>query len=1391
VFSKLFRICSANVSLKMFGFFSSKKKKDEARRMEKADSFYEEELSDDINNDYEQKGMNDDEYRRRVTEEIAKRKSIARGGKVKPPTPTAASTTAHRPMSINPKAAPTPASTKTTSVTPPQSGQVQSGMKAAPSASGTVVPLGRPPAAASSRPPASAPAVVAGAVSSSKSAPPSTTSSNAHRPNPSTTSAPVTPASATSKTSSSAAKPFVPDPKAIQQLVALGFSYPASAYALKIKNNKANMAADFLLQSSEAEIKALLAADAAQNPSATKPTSTTPSSTSATALHTATTTGTSSPKSSSPTPGATPADSGAAKINPVDAAMAAILAKREALKKKQAAEKLQKTVSKKLLSSKSKTLTPTETAATSEPVNAAVYDRLSNYKTKGVSACEAQEEEDKQRGDAQERRRKALSRTPSTRSPERVTSAESSVLGTPPRGGGSPLKRAGSQRDSLYNKKTESMLLKEKQDEEDRAKKEAHDRKWKKMTSPVGAGGHTSESEPEVFDKLYSKKLESHEIAEKVKDEEKARLEKLEAHISGRAGAALPAPDASALLRKTKSAATREQLTAEEKQRFEEEERRERERHPTPRESSSRRGSFSSRCSASLERGHSQSLGERRESIGEAAMRHSSGRGGGGRARGSSLDDVQATQVDDDDDDVTKEDDDDGSITDVDEAGISSVPVSALTTPPGSALNSARQTGASAGDRRSSFREMRSTSISSMGSSHADHAAVSSTTIPGLIPRSVMNFSVKETQDHRWEGKVCTLTKEGKNMLTVKGCYGDKTECIAVTSAYAHPVYAVPEKKSFCRICEEAFNKYLKAENCQNCGQLVCGDCSAESWPQAMVPESFNDKKTDFVRVCAACNTAMERFANTLKSGDFAAVITHYNEGNVNLHHPFLTLPDSPYAIHCAAASGNVKVLEWLVEEKFCSWKDAATGKPLVNASGLTVLAIASRRGDREMMRYAAQQMHCSVADITDIAVLQRGLHAALEAPGALPSLTLKKTASPMATSASFRRYEKMSAPTEEPQIPTDSLFQQAAELAQRLKSTPSMQRMPSKGSSIVSPSQLHPPSGGATSQEAHASTKSAVPLPSTVSEASPSKPPMASSPQRAKSWKQPIVPALPGMETSPPPSPAKVVVPAAAVAAAVVTATVAAAGAVVETGSEREEAAAAAGAVDVPDDLTVKTESEPDQEAEVEHNKEDVAQSNEPATPTVLSVADVISTDAAADEATEKTESTAQQEEVATPTVPALADVLKMADVKDAEKKEPHRQQQEPETEAPDAEDASLWVAVADTLGALQLSAGNSAPADVDKANDDQDVSKQEGKEVEEVTPAPEISPTPTSTTTIVAASAAASAAVDANTTNGTVPTDTTDAAVEVAGTAATEEPTPKKSKSKKSKKSKSKSTP
>jgi hypothetical protein len=83
--------------------------------------------------------------------------------------------------------------------------------------------------------------------------------------------------------------------------------------------------------------------------------------------------------------------------------------------------------------------------------------------------------------------------------------------------------------------------------------------------------------------------------------------------------------------------------------------------------------------------------------------------------------------------------------------------------------------------------------------------------------------------------------------------------------------------------------------------------------------------------------------------------------------------------IHLAAASGNVRVLQWLIDDMHCCIKDVNTGDNLVNASGHTVLAVAARRGDKETMRYAVHTLRCSTADVTDVAVLQRGLHAALE----------------------------------------------------------------------------------------------------------------------------------------------------------------------------------------------------------------------------------------------------------------------------------------------------------------------------------------------------------------------------------------------------------------------------
>lgn len=83
--------------------------------------------------------------------------------------------------------------------------------------------------------------------------------------------------------------------------------------------------------------------------------------------------------------------------------------------------------------------------------------------------------------------------------------------------------------------------------------------------------------------------------------------------------------------------------------------------------------------------------------------------------------------------------------------------------------------------------------------------------------------------------------------------------------------------------------------------------------------------------------------------------------------------------IHCAVASGNIDLLKWLIEKQYCLTKDVRTGEHLTTAAGHTLLAVAARKGDTTMMRYLLHNLGSSVLELTDVAVLQRGLHAALE----------------------------------------------------------------------------------------------------------------------------------------------------------------------------------------------------------------------------------------------------------------------------------------------------------------------------------------------------------------------------------------------------------------------------
>jgi hypothetical protein len=737
-----------------------------------------------------------------------------------------------------------------------------------PTAGTTLRPLNTTVTAQS---PASKPTTPSVAASTAANAPAKPTTPSAASPAPAgaTTAKPTTPASGV----------FVPDPKAVQQLASMGFTLATIHYALWVTKNRADHAAEFLLEKSEAEINSLIAkqraAAAPTGASASAPGK--PTTPVATGTVVSPATSTASPKAPAAASSGTPvvsianpnssvtggpasySSSSSSDNTPrgndadaVNAAMAAVIAKREALKKKQAPQPLRK-----------------------EPSQKAVYDRLSEYKTKGLAACEAQEAEDRERRESQERRRRALKGAGiggSAAETSSDTSNPPALSDVPPandeqvvRPSSAPPRRGVSASDAtfenLFNKKTQSMMINEKREEEERALQE---RKLKKSDSNNASG-----SESEVFDKLHTKKLKAHEVAEQVAQEEKARLAKLEAQITGKTGAALPPRSPSPLLRKTQSAMIREQDIAGEKARLAEAERLELEKRPAPLHSSRDSSPAKMRRSMSMDR---LSLNGDRASLTRRSSGNAEDSGG------------------DTEDDVAPS------------TGRRSIDSSKQF---GAGSPSKLPLSGSGRERGSSFRDLNFLECGSFSSISSPRLDVKVTAIQGLVPRAPMNFKVVQATEHSWEGRVCAPWRDVGNMMAVKGSYADKEQCIAITAASAPPTYVVQVKNSLCKICEEPFNKYLKAENCRNCGQLVCPDCSAESWPQSMLPETYNETKSPQLRVCKACDQAMERFAAALKSGDLDVVQALYRMGNINLHHPYVTLPEAPYAVRlqCGAAA--------------------------------------------------------------------------------------------------------------------------------------------------------------------------------------------------------------------------------------------------------------------------------------------------------------------------------------------------------------------------------------------------------------------------------------------------------------------------------------------------------
>lgn len=155
------------------------------------------------------------------------------------------------------------------------------------------------------------------------------------------------------------------------------------------------------------------------------------------------------------------------------------------------------------------------------------------------------------------------------------------------------------------------------------------------------------------------------------------------------------------------------------------------------------------------------------------------------------------------------------------------------------------------------------------------------------------------------------------------------TEREALESAYANaPAKMIPfDENPRCFVCNVKFTVLRRACHCRNCGVCICNGCSI-SWNKQSVPETYNVKNENSVKVCTSCDTLSKMFRNALIDANYEKVLALYNTGNINLRCQFPSNKGSEVKlpVHCAAEGGSLKLLRWLVDVHHCPIKRIRTG---------------------------------------------------------------------------------------------------------------------------------------------------------------------------------------------------------------------------------------------------------------------------------------------------------------------------------------------------------------------------------------------------------------------------------------------------------------------------------
>ncbi|CAN0093409.1 unnamed protein product, partial [Phaeothamnion confervicola] len=148
--------------------------------------------------------------------------------------------------------------------------------------------------------------------------------------------------------------------------------------------------------------------------------------------------------------------------------------------------------------------------------------------------------------------------------------------------------------------------------------------------------------------------------------------------------------------------------------------------------------------------------------------------------------------------------------------------------------------------------------------------------------------------------------------------YATEAEARQSCQAYAPPKWSEGTSPC-CSVCRGHYGLLTRRRHhCRNCGRYVCSNCSDRQWPAAMLPFTYMADKNDRkARVCDTCHVSMEDFRSALLRGDEVAARTLYSRGCINLRCPY-TIYDNELPLHCAAKSGSIPLLSWLLEDRHC-----------------------------------------------------------------------------------------------------------------------------------------------------------------------------------------------------------------------------------------------------------------------------------------------------------------------------------------------------------------------------------------------------------------------------------------------------------------------------------------